>query len=72
MGTISQDAFYAVTLQKYFMHIRVELIWAQSMFPWGREGDTWCRFFLKLIFTPCQAEQPLQGIEIQEKEAHKD
>ena len=28
--------------------------------------------FLKLGFTPCKAEQPLQGMEIQEKEAQKD
>ena len=25
--------------------------------------------FLKLGFTPCKAEQPLQGMELQEKEA---
>ena len=29
-------------------------------------------FFLKLGFTPCKAEQPLQGMELQEKEAQKD
>ena len=28
--------------------------------------------FLKLGFTPCKAEHPLQGIELQEKEAQKD
>ena len=28
--------------------------------------------FLKLGFTPCNAEQPLQGIGLQEKEAQKD
>ena len=28
--------------------------------------------FLILGFTPCNAEQPLQGIELQEKEAQKD
>ena len=28
--------------------------------------------FLKLGFTPCKAEQPLQGLELQEKEAQKD
>ena len=26
----------------------------------------------KLDFSPCKAEQPLQGIELQEKEAQKD
>ena len=29
-------------------------------------------FFLKKLgFTPCKAEQPIQGIELQEKEANK-
>ena len=27
--------------------------------------------FFKLGFTPCKAEQPLQGMELQEKEAQK-
>ena len=30
------------------------------------------RIFLKLGFTPCKAEQPLWGMELQEKEAEKD
>ena len=29
-------------------------------------------FFFKLGFTSCKAEQPLQGMELQEKEAQKD
>ena len=29
-------------------------------------------FFYNLGFTPCKAEQPLQGMELQEKEAQKD
>ena len=29
-------------------------------------------FFLKLGFTPCKAEQPLQGMELQEKKHKKD
>ena len=29
-------------------------------------------FFLKLGFTPCKAEQPLQGMELQEKKTKKD
>ena len=29
-------------------------------------------FFLKLGFTPCKAEQPLQDMELQEKETQKD
>ena len=28
--------------------------------------------FLKWIFTPCKAEQPLQSMELQEKETQKD
>ena len=28
-------------------------------------------FFFKLVFTPCKAEQPLQGIELKEKETQK-
>ena len=28
--------------------------------------------FFKQGFTPCNAEQPLQGMELQEKEAQKD
>ena len=29
-------------------------------------------FFFILVFTPCKAEQPLQGMELQEKETQKD
>ena len=29
-------------------------------------------FVFKLGFTPCKAEQPLQGMELQEKETQKD
>ena len=29
-------------------------------------------FFFKLLFTPCKAEQPLQGMDLQEKETQKD
>ena len=29
-------------------------------------------YFFQLGFTPCKAEQPLQGMELQEKEAQKD
>ena len=29
-------------------------------------------FFLKLEFTPCKAEHPLRGMELQQKEAQKD
>ena len=30
-----------------------------------------CVFFKKMGLTPCKAEQPLQGTELQEKEAQK-
>ena len=30
------------------------------------------QFFFKLGFTPCKTEQPLQGMELQEKETQKD
>ena len=29
-------------------------------------------FFFQLGFTPCKAEQPLQGMELREKETQKD
>ena len=29
-------------------------------------------FFFKVGFTPCKTEQPLRGMELQEKEAQKD
>ena len=29
-------------------------------------------FFFELGFTPCKDEQPQQGMELQEKETHKD
>ena len=32
--------------------------------------DIW-RYFLKLCLTPCKDEQPLQGIDLQEKEENK-
>ena len=34
------------------------------IFPWF--------FFEKMGFTPCKAEQPLEGMELQEKEVQKD
>ena len=37
----------------------------------GYTGYTIHSFF-ELGFTPCKAEQPLQGMELQEKEAQKD
>ena len=30
-----------------------------------------CFFFFQLLFTPCNAEQPQRGMELQEKEAQK-
>ena len=41
------------------------------MEPWGTPALTRYSFFL-MGFTPCKAEQPLQGMELQEKEAQKD
>ena len=32
----------------------------------------WEFFFLWFWFTPCKAEQPLRGMELQEKEAQQD
>ena len=37
----------------------------------SRGEALFCLFF-KLGFTPCKAKQPLQGMELQEKEAQKD
>ena len=34
---------------------------------WAVENFDFFFFFLKLGFTPCKAEQPLQGMELQEK-----
>ena len=38
--------------------------------PVNTRNTTLNTFFL-LGFTPCEAEQPLRGMELQEKEAHK-
>ena len=40
-----------------------------KFFPWKLSKPL---FLKKLKFTPCKAEQPLQGMELQEKEALKD
>ena len=32
----------------------------------------WFFYFFYLGFTPCKAEQPIQGTELQEKEAQED
>ena len=31
-----------------------------------------CMYFFLMVFTSCKAEQPLQGMDLQEKEAQKD
>ena len=36
------------------------------------EQSIHCPFFFLLGFTPCKAEEPLQGMELQEKETQKD
>ena len=40
----------------------------------GKQRASWWLFFifLKLGFTPCKVEYPLQSIELQEKEVEKD
>ena len=41
--------------------------------PWKYSDNlSFFWFFLKMELTPCKAEQPLQGMELQEKEAQKD
>ena len=47
-------------------NLPLELSWISVDFQ-----HTFCLFF-KLGFTPCEAEQPLRGMELQEKEAQKD
>ena len=42
-----------------------------SKITWEHECK-YSAFFYILGFTPCKAEQPLQGMELQEKEAQKD
>ena len=37
----------------------------------GVAGKKITYFFFKLVLTPCKAEQPLRGMELQEKEAQK-
>ena len=36
------------------------------------QGQSFSFFFFKLGFTPCKAEQQLQGMELQEREAQED
>ena len=36
-----------------------------------KEDNSSQNFVFKLVFTPCKAEQPLRGMELQEKEAQK-
>ena len=38
----------------------------------SKGGGKFFQGFFKLGFIPCKAEQPLQGMELQEKEAQKD
>ena len=39
---------------------------------YSESGHPVLRGFFQLGFTPCKAEQPLRGMELQEKEAQKD
>ena len=49
---------------------------SQSNYPFLWDIETFLDFLSKLFFqlgfTPCKAEQPLQGMELPEKEAQKD
>ena len=44
---------------------------AQSNVEYWGYKHTFAVFFFKLGFNPCKAEQPLWGMELQEKEAEK-
>ena len=41
--------------------------WGSTLALWWAVENFDFFFFLKLGFTPCKAEQPLQGMELQEK-----
>ena len=43
-----------------------------TMRPWRSQGSCPILTFFELGFTPCKDEQPLRGMELQEKEAQKD
>ena len=53
----------SISVSMVTLHLDAE-IWAEISKFWNR--------FLKLGFTPCKAEQPLQGMELLEKETQKD
>ena len=57
--------------EKDFLGIIKVLCYLQSEEIWVVVFLFFCFFFFKLGFTPCKAEQPLWGMELQEKEAQK-
>ena len=56
-----------------FFRIAFQQNSSEWLLPKFREiREHWCFFFfLKLRFTPCKAEQPLRGMELQEKKSTK-
>ena len=59
---LSISASNEATLKKYFVEVNPRQSW-----PWKQNGT---KDFKKKGFNPCKAEQPLQGMESQEKK-HK-
>ena len=72
--TVRETELPRETLQK----IQIFEVHKLDLFPMaGTIGKSWSNliFFLKkkkLELTPCKAEQPLQAMELQEKETQKD
>ena len=58
---MTKNSFVAEVTFKYLKCAQEDmLLWALQ------------RYFFKLGFTPCKAEQPLMGMKLQEKKAQKD
>ena len=58
----------------FFIFIKILIFLAVRGVKWQKmaQNDKKVLLIFKLGFTPCKAEQPLQGMELQEKETHKD
>ena len=54
--------------QKYIRVLQYKKTWKPRIKAQNKSKDM---VFFQLGFTPCKAEQPLQGMELQEKEAQK-
>ena len=68
MAYMTEDLIYKGAF--YLPKILLRLIHTNNYsnrYYWPRIVDS----FFKLGFTPCKAEQPLQHMELQEKEVHK-